>query len=572
MRSTRFSIDPASPGIGLLFALLALAVPCVICAQAVGTEKPNPVQMAQDIEALLDTRFPADKPGAAIIVLREGKPIYKSARGMANLELQVPMTADMVFRIGSITKQFTAAAVMMLVEQGKISLTDEITKFLPDYPTQGTTITVEHLLTHTSGIRSYTDMPGWMVNKIVNPMTVNELIDGFKNEPMDFKPGEQFRYNNSGYILLGAIIEKASGQSYAEFIQDNIFYPLQMKNSFYGDHEAIIENRAAGYDGSIDEPQNAKYLSMTQPYAAGSLLSTVEDLGKWNTALIAGKVVNKESLAQMIESYKLADGTSSGYGYGLMPGDIRGHKTVEHGGGIFGFVTHGVYLPDDDIYVAVLCNSTALNPSDAATKIAAMAMGDPFPEFKAVEVRSEVLEKYVGVYKIDEQARRYVTVVDGQLYTLRTGSTRLAATPSSETAFFYELSPSHFEFVVDDQGAVTGMQMYPEGRKTVELAVKVNEEMPAERDVAEIDFALYDDYVGEYELVPGFSIKITRDENRLMAQATGQPEFELFPSSDTAFFLKVVEAELTFSRDSDGTVNQLVLKQAGAETPGKRKK
>jgi hypothetical protein len=410
-----------------------------------------------------------------------------------------------------------------------------------------------------------------MDKKVVNPMTVKEIIDGFKNEPMDFEPDEQFRYNNSGYILLGAIIEKASGKSYAEFIQQRIFDPLEMTNSYYGEHAAVIKNRVPGYDGSIDQPVNAKYLSMTQPYAAGSLLSTVEDLGKWNTALFAGKVVSKESLARMITDYELSDGSLAGYGYGLTPGNIRGHKSVSHGGGIFGFMTHGVYLPEDDVYVAVLCNSTGVDPAPIGTKIAAMAAGDPFPTFKSVQVSTDVLARYVGVYKIDENTRRYVTLKDGQLYTLRTGSSKLAAIPSSETAFFYESNPSHFEFVVDDKGIVTGMKMYPLGNKTAELATKVDEEMPAEKVVAEIDVSIYDDYVGEFELSPSFAIIVRRKGDRLFAQATGQQEFEVFPSSETVFFLKVVEAELRFVRGGDGKINKIVLKQGGVETAGKRK-
>jgi CubicO group peptidase (beta-lactamase class C family) len=554
----------------MLIAVL-LAAPSAAPAQQTAVAPVNPAQLATEIDAILDAEFLKDQPGAAVIVLHNGEPLYTSARGLANLELDVPMTRDMLFRIGSMTKQFTAAAIMLLVEEGRISLDDDITRFLPDYPTQGTTITVEHLLTHTSGIRSYTDMPGWMETEIIRPMTVDELIDGFKNEPMDFRPGEEFRYNNSGYILLGAIIEKVSGQSYADFLQKRIFDPLHMVHSRYGDHSAVVKNRAAGYDGSPGNWQNARYLDMSQPYAAGALLSTVEDLGKWNTALFAGKVVGHESLQRMTTDYRLNNGSLAGYGCGLVPGDVRGHKSVSHGGGIFGFVTHGICLPDDDLYVAVLCNCTARDPAAIANRIAAAAAGDPFPVFKAVEVSPEVLERYVGVYKIDETLRRYVTVENGRLYTQRTGSSRLAALPSSETGFFYEATPSHFEFVLDDQGAVTGMRMYQGGSKEAQLAERVDEAMPAARTVAEIDFAVYDEYVGEYQLVPGFSISVTRDGDHLFAQGTGQPSLEIFPASATEFFLQEVDAEIDFLRDENGAVNQIELKQAGQKMIGKRK-
>ncbi len=558
---------------GHVFWLTAIGLVATggVAAQTVAP-RSDTGELIRNIDAMLDAQFPAHQPGAAVVVVQGGREIYRSARGRASLELGVPLHPEHVFRLGSITKQFTAAAIMLLVEEGKIDLTDEITKFLPDYPTQGAAITVEHLLNHTSGIRSYTELPGWMINRIREELTVAELIDGFKNEPMDFQPGEQFRYNNSGYILLGAIIEQVTDKTYAKFLQERILGPLQMTETRYGDHAAIIANRTPGYDGSPDDPQNAQYLSMTQPYAAGSLLSTVGDLGKWNRALFGGRVVSPESLAKMTTSSRLNDGSPTGYGFGLVPGDIRGHRAISHGGGIFGFSTFGVYLPDDDIYVAVLCNSAGHNPTLTGTRIAALTAGDPFPEFQAITLDPAVLQRYVGVYRIDDQSRRLVTVEDGQLYTMRNGGNRLAALPSSETAFFYEASPSHFEFVIDADHRVTGMRMYQGGGNSFELAAKVDEAMPKSRTVADIDFSVCDDYVGEFELAPGFAITIRRDGQHLYARATGQPELEVLPASETTFFPREVDAEITFVRDPDGSVNQLVLAQGARRTPGLRKK
>ncbi len=183
------------------------------------------------IDTLFKSSFPADGPGAAVIVVKDGRTLFRKAYGMANLELGVPLQPDMVFRLGSITKQFTATAILMLAEEGKLSLLDPIEKHLPGYPTQGHAITIEHLLTHTSGIQSYTDMPGWMTSRIQGAMTVTELVDGFKKEPMQFAPGEKWAYNNSAYILLGAIVEKASGKTYEAFVRERIFEPLGMTSS-----------------------------------------------------------------------------------------------------------------------------------------------------------------------------------------------------------------------------------------------------------------------------------------------------------------------------------------------------
>jgi len=226
---------------------------------------------------ILAEYYNADEPGATLLVAQKGTILYAGGRGLANMELQIPLESNHVLRLGSITKQFTAVAILMLMEEGKLSLQDDITKFIPDYPTLGKTITIEHLLTHTSGIQSMTDMPGFMDN-IRNDMTTDEMLDYFKNEPMNFEPGETFRYNNSGYFLLGVIIEKVSGMTYAEFIQKRIFDKVGMKDSYYGDAEQIIPMRASGYERTPDGFINAPYLSMTIPYAAGSLLSTVEDI------------------------------------------------------------------------------------------------------------------------------------------------------------------------------------------------------------------------------------------------------------------------------------------------------
>ena len=434
------------------------------------------------IDALLKDSFPADRPGAAVIVVKDGRTVFRKAYGMADLELGVPLQPDMVFRLGSITKQFTAAAILMLAEEGKLSLQDPIEKHLPGYPTQGHVITIEHLLTHTSGIQSYTDMPGWMTSRVVSPMTVTELIDGFKKEPMQFAPGERFAYNNSGYILLGAIVEKASGKTYETFVRERIFQPLGMSASFYGSTEPIIPRRAPGYTREGDRPRNARYLSMTQPYAAGSLVSTVDDLARWDGSLYAETLLKKASLEKAWTPFVLKGGKATGYGYGWGVSKLRGRHAIAHGGGIFGFSTYAVRLPDERVYVAVLCNSDSpsADPGYLARKIAALVIGDPFPEPTAITLEPKVLERYAGVYRIDETSTRTVTVENGRLYTQRSGGERLEVRPGSETEFFYDKSLTRLRFVLDASGRPTEMLFFPEGADEPEHAPRVAE-APAER-------------------------------------------------------------------------------------------
>jgi D-alanyl-D-alanine carboxypeptidase len=525
------------------------------------------------IDALLKGWFPADKPGAAVIVVKDGHTLFRRAYGMANLELGVPLQPDMVFRLGSITKQFTATAILMLAEEGKLSLQDPIEKHLPGYPTQGHVITIEHLLTHTSGIQSYTDMPGWMTSRIQGPMTVTELIDGFKKEPMQFAPGDRFAYNNSGYILLGAIVEKASGKTYEAFVKERVFQPLGMTSSYYDHTETILPKRAPGYTREGDQPRNARYLSMTQPYAAGSLASTVDDLARWDASLYTETLLKKSSLDRAWTPYVLKDGKSTGYGYGWGVSTLRGRRAISHGGGIFGFSTYAVRLPDERVYVAVLCNSDSppADPGYLVKKIAALAIGDPFPEPAPITLDPKTLERYTGVYKIDETSTRTVTAENGRLYTQRSGGERLEVRPGSETEFFYDKSLTRLRFVLDASGRAVEMLFYPEGADEPEHAPRVAD-APAERAVAKVDPALYDAYAGEYELAPGFILTVTREGDRLMTQATGQAKVEVFPSSETEFFLKVVDAQITFVRGPDGTVGQLVLHQGGRDTPAKRRK
>ena len=227
-------------------------------------------QISEQIDQMFVEIYPDDQPGAAVIVTQNGETLFRKGYGLANLELGVKVEPEMIFRLGSITKQFTAVAILMLQEEGKLQVQDEITRYLPDYPVGERKITIEHLLQHTSGIKSYTDMVEWLP-LWRKDMSVQELIDLFKEQPFDFEPGEQFRYDNSGYILLGAIIEALSGSSYADFIQEWIFKPLGMQHSLYDNPELILPGRVSGYSKGLNGLINAPYLSMTQPYAAGSL-------------------------------------------------------------------------------------------------------------------------------------------------------------------------------------------------------------------------------------------------------------------------------------------------------------
>ncbi len=326
--------------------------------------------LTSNIDSMLQAKYPSYAPGANFLIAKKGEIIYKKAFGLANLELNVPMKTDNVFQIGSMTKQFTAIAILMLMEEGKLRLDDDISQFIPDYPTNGHKITIHHLLTHTSGIKSFTSIKG--LNAIAkNDLTPLELIDFFKNEAMDFAPGDEFKYNNSGYIILGYIIEKVSGQTYADFVEEHIFIPLGMTVSQFASHRRVIENRASGYQNK-DGYTNTRHISFSIPYASGSLMSSVDDLFAWQEAIKNNALISKETTDKAFTNYTLNNGEPINYGYGWHLKSIGGIPSREHGGSIFGFKSMGVYIPSQDIYVIGLNNCDCNSPTQITREIAAL--------------------------------------------------------------------------------------------------------------------------------------------------------------------------------------------------------
>lgn len=525
-------------------------------------------EISDKFNVLLGAQFKNDGPGCAALVAKEGKVIYKNAFGMANLELDVPMKPEMVFRIGSITKQFTAVAILQLAEQGKLSLQDTITKFIPDYPVNGKTITIEHLLTHTSGIKSYTGMTEWTAELQKKDFTPEELIGFFKNQPMDFDPGRKFLYNNSGYILLGYIVAKASGMEYGQYLSEHIFKPAGMKHSAYEVNSILVKNRAYGYAMGDNGVEDASYLSMTQPYAAGSIISTVEDLYAWNRAIRDNKLVSKSSIDRAFSVYKLFDGTSTGYGYGWGIGEIKGSRCISHGGGINGFLTQSIYLPEEDVFVAVFSNSEFNSPDNVAMKMAALAIGK-YTDYKEITLDSATMSLFAGVYENENGDQRVISLKEGQLFSMRTGGSKVKITPYDKNKFFFSEGMATYEFISDEGGKVKTARVerigIPAGNWT-----RTDKPVPVQTEIS-MDPKSFEKYAGEYELAPGFTLKVFLDGTHLMTQATGQQAFEIFAEASGKFFLKVVDAKIEFIDGKNGLVEKLILYQGGTHEAKKIK-
>ncbi len=390
--------------IRILSLIISLAVIAAYTSAPLAAP-PTDAELLSKVDAIVADAL--KRPGAvgvSVGIARKGQVIVAKAYGLADVELDVPANKDTMFRIGSVTKQFTSAAIVRFVEQGKLTLDDDISKFLPDFPMQGNTVTIRHLLNHTSGIPSYTDLGDEWFKLIPMELTHDEMLALVKNKPFDFKPGEKHKYNNTGYYMLGMIIEKVSGTSpnagdYAQHMQDEFFKPLGLERTCYGFNTPIIKNRAKGYGAINGVIENAPHLGMSQPFAAGSLLSTGEDLVKWSMALASGKVVTPGSYALMTTPTILPSGEKVPYGFGLEVGEFEGRRCIRHGGGIHGFNSMLMYVPDDDVHVAVICNSVG-GSGPIMNNIAQAALGIEKAVAKDVPIPADVMKRIAGDYKL----------------------------------------------------------------------------------------------------------------------------------------------------------------------------
>lgn len=347
---------------------LALALTGSLTLQvATAAIPPAPADFARYAETLLADAYRTDAPGVAVLVMRGDDVLYRGARGQADVAADVPLKPGDRFRIGSVTKQIAAAGLLTLVDAEKVSLDDPLSKYLPDYP-DGAGVTVEQLLNHTSGIKDYTAIPGTFEGPIRRDLTTAQLVDYFKNETPEFAPGERWMYSNSGYVLVGAVIEAATGQPWHRYLDRALFKPLGMKDTGYGADPAVIERQVKGYTTDGKAPAPAQQLSMTQPHAAGALVSTVDDLARWSRALHGGRVLEPATYTRMITPVGKAK--ESGYGYGIETSGVRGAPVLQHRGGIPGFTSHLTYVPGADVTVAVLHNSETPSLAEGPSAIA----------------------------------------------------------------------------------------------------------------------------------------------------------------------------------------------------------
>lgn len=428
------------------------------------------------IEQVIESYVKDKQFMGTILVAEQGQIILDKGYGYANLEWQIPNTPTTKFRIASLTKQFTAASILLLEEQSKLKTTDFINKYMLDAPSTWNKVTLFHLLNHTSGIPNYTSFPDFSAFT-KSTKTPEQQIDFFRNKPLNFQPGSSFEYNNSSYVLLGYLIEKISGQSYQDFVVNNIFKPLEMNNSGYDSHSEIILHRAAGYMVSSNGIRNADYLDMSIPYSAGSLYSNTQDLLRWEQGLFGGKILSAESLKKMMKPFK------NDYGFGVRIYSLNEHKAISHAGGTSGFNTKLIYCPDDELTIIVLANLNALGyvAQDLALKLVSLAHGKTITlpsERKEIILSPESLAKYVGTYSIEPHVGAYglthlrqliISLENGYLMVQEINQPNIKLLPESETKFFGKIPDIQIDFFKNEQGQISHLVLNQDGENSTGL-------------------------------------------------------------------------------------------------------
>lgn len=396
-----------------------------------------------------------------VLVARDGSTILDKGYGSADLEWNIPNTPDTRFRNGSITKQFTAAGILLLEERGKLKVDDPISKYLPDAPAAWKNITFFHLLTHTSGIPSFTSFPNYEELQ-GRPVTPEQLVARFRDKPLDFQPGEKWKYSNSGYALLGYLLEKISGQKYCDFFEQNIFTPLAMHDTGCDRNSTILPRRASGYTPGPHGLENATYIDMTVPFSAGELYSTTGDLLRWQQGLFGGKIVSPASRKKMTTPFK------ENYGFGLEIQTIQGHERISHGGGINGFNTFEAWYPQEKLSIIVLSNVNGNAPEEISGRLASVVHGEPVvlsSERKEISVPVSTLARYVGVYQIAPKFALTIALQGDHLTAQGTNQPSAPIFASSPTRFFSRVVDAEIEFFTDPSGKVDHLVLYQGGHE-----------------------------------------------------------------------------------------------------------
>jgi len=435
---------------------LVIVTVLALGATALPALAQDPARMAQVVSA----RAGEDGFSGAVLVARGGEVLLDQGAGFANREWSVPNDGDTKFRLGSLTKQFTAVAVLLLRERGQLDLDAPVKTWLPDAPAAWDAVTVRQLLSHTAGLPDFTRLEDYEARKTAST-TTEDLMARFRDLPLTFTPGERFAYSNSNYVVLTAIIEAASGQSYAEFVQANLFGPLGMADSGYDRADVILPRRAAGYADGADGPVNAGYIDMSVPSGAGGLYSTPHDLLKWEEGLFGGRLLTPDSLALLTTPVR------SGYALGLLATQADGRTLVWHNGAVDGFRSYMAYDPAARTAVIVLGNQEGDVADKLGADLAALSIGRSVTlpsERRAIALAPDKLRQYEGVFELAPSFALTVFVQDGRLMVQATGQAPAVLSAEGKDAFYLTIVDARISFTRNADGGVDGAILHQGGR------------------------------------------------------------------------------------------------------------
>jgi len=569
--------------------LLLVLIASFLCISKISFSQDK----AEKIDDLLKKYNEYGLFNGSALVAENGKVIFKKGYGFANMEWKVPNTPDAKFRIGSISKQFTATIIMQLVEEGKIKLDGKLTDYLPNYRKDtGDKVTIHQLLNHTSGILPYTSLPNVWSDSLRNHYDQDYMIKHFHSGDLQFEPGTQYTYNNTGYYLLGAVAEKVTGKKLGQLLKERIFTPLGMTNTSAEDDEVVIDKKASGYLKFGNSYRLDPYFYMPNALGAGHMYSTVEDMVKWDQALYTNKILSEESKEKMFTPYL----ANYGYGWGIRTDTIKGTnevtKITQHSGGINGFNTFFIRLLKNKQMIAIFSNAGNAPLNEMAGEIINILYNQKFnyPKKAISNVIADVIDKdgidaAIDKYgKLKESENDNYDFSENQLNTLgysylQNGDIDIALAVFKLNIEAYPESSNPYDSYAealmtkgDNEGAIEfykkSLEFNPGNTNGIEQLKKLGVEYKV--DELEIDNSVLSKYAGQFQLAPGFIITIRVDGNKIFAQATGQSEFEIFPSSETKFYLKVVNAQIDFVKNDDGDFNKLILYQSSREMPGER--
>lgn len=531
-----------------------------------GGAKDQPVPSAESIVDNYYTSFKEKpRPGIAILVAKDGKVVYRKGFGYADVKNNIPVTPDTKFRIGSVTKQFTAAAILKLQENNLLNVNDKLSKYIPDFP-RGEEVTIYQLVTHISGIHSYTSNPTFL-DKVTTTISPDSLVNAIKKDPYDFNPGEKMLYNNSGYFILGYIISKVSGKPYATYLKETFFDPLDMNNT--GVHYAGIklEHEAKGYSKKDDGYDESLNWDMSWAGGAGAIYSIVDDLLKWNEALHAGKVLSEKSMKEALTPAVLKNGDAPAmkYGYGLGFDSFRGEDIVGHSGGLHGFITQLSYYPKEKLTVVMFSNTDQPDVNFDNKKIAEAFLWDKLDKqvsYVEATEKPKDLQSLTGRYEIMFAGVLTVSTEDDKLYAQLSGQQKFQIFPLSDTEFFWKIVDAKVKFIKDEKGQAKQAIIYQNGQELKGDRLKDGVIVTVNPDVL-------DKYVGKYKLNNTLIVTVSKENNKLFALPTDQPKVELLPTSETDFVIPEINAKVSFIKDENGKVNKfkLVMNGVNSEAP-----